>query len=308
MGTQTDVITVNRTLPVVGFLENTECTLEESDIPNCYHFGANASFVRSPKIPVVVEGVRVPMIIDTGAEVSILSTKFLQDLFSNHELPLQSREVRSLGGGLVKIKGPIILTVEVCSLVLQHPFYYYDDNTTFLMGYDLISAAALTIDSESRCVWSKHTLRCHISQDLANTYVKPIIEVNADPFLETVPQSYFSSSGTSEESMETQVPNQSLYTSSSLSHPLASSTSHVSHSTSALDDDTQLFTTPDRVSAATQCCTSEEFSLASLDPCAPVFTPSSSSISAFRTSTTEVVSKPPDCSECDVCTLDFFCN
>ena len=165
MGTQTDVITVNRELPVVGFLENTECTLEESDIPNCYHFGTNASFVHSPKIPVVVESVRVPMIIDTGAEVSILSTKFMQDLFSDHELPLQSREVRSLGGGLVKIKGPIILTVEVCSLVLQHPFYYYDGNTTFLMGYDLISAAALTIDSESRCVWSKHTLRCHTSQD-----------------------------------------------------------------------------------------------------------------------------------------------
>ena len=163
MGTQTDVITVNGTLPVVGFLENTECTLEESDIPNCYHFGANASFVRSPRIPVIVEGVRVPMIIDTGAEVSILSTKFMQDLFSNHELPLQGREVRSLRGGLVRIQGPIMLTVEVCNLVMQHPFYYYDGNTTFLMGYDLISAAALTIDSESRCVWSKHTLRCHTS-------------------------------------------------------------------------------------------------------------------------------------------------
>ena len=190
------------------------------DIPNCYHFGANASFVRSPKIPVVLEGVRVPMIIDTGAEVSILSTKFMQDLFSNHELPLQGREVRSLGGGLVRIQGPIMLTVEVCNLVLQHPFYYYDGNTTFLMGYDLISAAALTIDSESRCVWSNHTLR----QDPANTYVKQTIEGNVDPFLETVPRSYCSSSGASEESMETQIPGQSLYASSSLSHPHSSLT------------------------------------------------------------------------------------
>jgi len=193
------------------------------------------------------------------------------------------------------------LTVEVCNLVLQHPFYYYDGNTTFLMGYDLISAAALTIDSESRCVWSKHTLRCHTSQDLANPHVKPVIEVNADPFLATVPQSYIPSSEASEESMETQVPNQSLYTSSSHSHPLASSTFHVSHSTSALDDDAQLITIPVRVSTATQCCMSEEFPLASLDPCAPVFTPSSSSISAVRASSTEVVNQPPDCSECDVC-------
>jgi len=199
-----------------------------------------------------------------------------------------------------------MLTVEVCNLVLQHPFYYYDGNTTFLMGYDLISAAALTIDSESRCVWSKHTLRCHTSQDLANTFVKPIIEVNADPFPETVPQSYIPSSESSEESMETQVPNQSLYTSSSPTHPLASSTFHVSYSTSALDDDTQLITIPDRVSTATQCCLSEEFPLVSLDPCAPVFIPSSSLTPAFRTSSTEVVSQPLDCSECDVGTLDLF--
>ena len=155
------------------------------------------------------------------------------------------------------------------------------------------------------CLVKTHISLSHESRPRKHVR-QAIIEVNADSFLETVPQSYFSSSETSEEPMETQVPNQSLYTSSSLSHPLASSTFHVSHSTSALDDDTQLFTIPDRVSAATQCCMSEEFPLASLDPCAPVFTPSSSSISAFRTSTTEVVSQPPDCSECGVCTLDLF--
>jgi len=170
------------------------------------------------------------------------------------------------------------------------------------MGYDLISVAALTIDSESRCVWSNYTLR----QDPANTHVKSIIEVNADPFLETVPRSNCPSSETSEESMETQVPGQSLYASSSLSHPLASSTFHVSHSTSARDDDTQLFTIPDRVSTATQCCASEECPLASLDPCAPVFTPSSTLIPAFYTSTTEVVNQPLDCSECDVRTPDLL--
>jgi len=42
------------------------------------------------------------------------------------------------------------------------------------MGFDLITRAAVTIDAESRCVWSK---------------AKPTIHVNADPFLETVPLS-----------------------------------------------------------------------------------------------------------------------
>jgi len=136
-GTQTDWTTVNRELPVINFLDSTECTLEDSEIPNCYHYGSNSNFVRSPKIPIVVEGVRIPEILDTGAEVSILSQKFVQDLFPDQELCSQSREVRSLGGGLVKINGPIMLTVEVCNLVLTHPFHYHDTDKSpvFLMGF-----------------------------------------------------------------------------------------------------------------------------------------------------------------------------
>ena len=180
---------MNRVTPVVNFLESHECTLEESEIPNCYHFGANPQFVRSPKIPIVVEGVRVPIIIDTGAEVSILNTKFVQSLFPGRNLSTNSREVRNLGGGLVTIKGPIELNVEVCKLILKHPFYFYDGNPTFLIGFDLIMRAALTIDVESRCVWSKHTLRCHVKQDLADACAKPTLQVNANPFLDTVPPS-----------------------------------------------------------------------------------------------------------------------
>jgi len=143
-------------------------------------------FVRSPKIPIVIECVRVPIILDTVAEVSILNTKFLQSLFPGKDLS-SGHEVRNLGGGLVTIRGPIKLTVEVCNLMLKQPFYFYDGNPTFLMGFDLITCAALTIHSESRCMWSKHTLRCHINQDLANSSAKPTMNVNADPFLETVP-------------------------------------------------------------------------------------------------------------------------
>ena len=38
-------------------------------------------------------------------------------------------------------------------------------------------------------MWSKHTLHRHIKQDLANACAKLTIQVNADPFLETVPPS-----------------------------------------------------------------------------------------------------------------------
>jgi len=99
----------------------------------------------------------VPIILDTGAKVSILSTKFVQNLFPGEDLTTSSREVCNLGGGLVTIQGPIELSVEVCNLLLKHPFYFYKDNPMFLMGFDLITRAALTIDAESRLSYSGHT-------------------------------------------------------------------------------------------------------------------------------------------------------
>ena len=55
------------------------------------------------------------------------------------------------------MRGPVALSVEVCAVTLTHSFYFYEENPTFLMGYDLISAAALVIDPVNRCVWSKRS-------------------------------------------------------------------------------------------------------------------------------------------------------
>ena len=60
---------------------------------------------------------------DTGNEVTIVGTKFAHDLFPDQELPTDGREVRSLRGNLIRIKGPNIMTAEICNLVLKHPFH-----------------------------------------------------------------------------------------------------------------------------------------------------------------------------------------
>jgi len=52
---------------------------------------------RSPWVPVIVEGIRVPMLLDTGAEVTILSTNVLRRLFPGQVFLDQGRSVRSLG-------------------------------------------------------------------------------------------------------------------------------------------------------------------------------------------------------------------
>jgi len=93
-------------------------------------------------------------VLDTGAEVSVLSTKFVQSLFSDENFAVGVRDVRVLGGQLLSLNGPVELKVEICGVVVHHPFYFLDENTTFLMGFDLITAAGLIIDSTNKCVWS----------------------------------------------------------------------------------------------------------------------------------------------------------
>ena len=92
--------------------------------------------------------------LDTAAEVSVLSTEFVQRLFPGQDISMGKREVRALGGQMLPLKGPLKLKVEVCGAILEHPFFYYNKNPMFLMGFDLISAAALTTDSG---MWSKIT-------------------------------------------------------------------------------------------------------------------------------------------------------
>ena len=42
----------------------------------------------------------------------------------------------------------------ICGVVVHNPFYFHDENATFLMGFDLITAAGLTIDPTNKCAWS----------------------------------------------------------------------------------------------------------------------------------------------------------
>ena len=89
--TQTDLL---RAQPVVNFLDAAECPFVDN-IPNCFPLGDDMVLARSPWVPVTVEGVRVPMLLDTGAEVTILSTNFLHRLFPGQKFqrPGKEREV-----------------------------------------------------------------------------------------------------------------------------------------------------------------------------------------------------------------------
>jgi len=149
---------VERGQPVVNFLDSADCTSIDDYIPNCYPLGGATDFVRSPWVPVTIEGVRAPMLLDTGAEVAILSSDFLNRLCPGQEFPDRGRTVTSLGGYHISVKGPVTLTIEICCRILAHPVYFCDGASTPLLGFDAISAASLVIDTEARQIWSKDTV------------------------------------------------------------------------------------------------------------------------------------------------------
>jgi len=121
---------------MINFLESAEYPFDDDDMLNC--FGNDAASARSPWIPVVVELVRVPMFLDTEAEVTILSSSFLQRLFPGRQLPSQGGRVRSLGGKHIAIKRPVTLTILICGITLDYPLYHCENVQTILLGYDVV--------------------------------------------------------------------------------------------------------------------------------------------------------------------------
>jgi len=152
VGTTTQTNQANHYIRV-NFLENSEISEQFPNVPTVFHFGNSRSYVKSPKIPAEIEGIRVSMVLDTGAEVSILPISLLTHM--KRSPPTETKYVHSLNGTLVPIKGPVPVEIKLCYVTLTHNFYFVDESQICLLGYDLISAAALVIDTEHKCVWSR---------------------------------------------------------------------------------------------------------------------------------------------------------
>ena len=146
-------------VPIAHFI--TEEEEEELQNPTVYPIADQSSSVRSikghksPKVFAVVEGCKLPMLLDTGAEVSVVPKSFLSQVLSTPTT--QQRTVTSFGGAEILLEGPRHLQVEICGVKIVHPFYSLDSNTPVVAGFDLIVAAKLVIDTEHCCAYSYYS-------------------------------------------------------------------------------------------------------------------------------------------------------
>ena len=65
----------------------------------------------------------MPMILDTGAEISALPLSFFDTLFPGQAPPESVIRAFGFGGSTVRMRGPVTLRVEVCAVTLSHAFF-----------------------------------------------------------------------------------------------------------------------------------------------------------------------------------------
>jgi len=86
----------------------------------------------------------------------VLPKNFILDTVDLDNSNHKGRLVRAFGGQEIQLFGPVCVQIKICGLDLVHPFYYLDDKTPAIIGYDLMKAAHLTLDTHSQEVWSLH--------------------------------------------------------------------------------------------------------------------------------------------------------
>ena len=148
-----------------------------------YPLASQASSISSPnghrsqKIYAVVEGHKLPILLDTGAEVSVVPKSFMSQVVATPTT--QCRTVTSFGGAQLLLEGPRYLQVEICGINIVHPFYALDSNTPVVAGFDLIVAAQLIIDTKHGCTYSNYSCPMPMPH-LASTRPN-VVEVTPDP-------------------------------------------------------------------------------------------------------------------------------
>jgi len=161
---------------------------------------------RSPRIPIEIEGEETVVLLDTGAEVSVLPKATMDNLIGDglrHVKIGETKTVRPFGHHDVTLEGPWCLSVNICGVKIVHPFYTMAGKIPAVIGIDVITRARLVIDVVNRCVYSHH----HVHLDIR----KPS-EENSSPVLNAHEIQSFMTSRAPTESLSSSFPVKSVQT------------------------------------------------------------------------------------------------
>jgi len=109
-----------------------------------------------------IEGEQVVVLLDTGAEVSVLPKVLMDKLVGDGTRYVrlgQTKSVRPFANPDVQLEGPWCLSVTICGVKLTHPFFTMDTEIPAVVGIDLLTVAKIVIDVMNKCVYSHHFAR-----------------------------------------------------------------------------------------------------------------------------------------------------
>jgi len=106
-------------------------------------------------IMVTVRSSEFSVILDNGAEMSVLPLTQVKKFQPPVQLPATVHEVRTFGPSTATLFGPVPLDISLCGVQICHPFYFVDATLPPNVGYDLMKAARLVVDVDNHLVWSR---------------------------------------------------------------------------------------------------------------------------------------------------------
>jgi len=116
---------------------------------------------KAPRVMALIDGITLPVLLDTGGEVSVLPLDLFRRFSQSSEQLDSSRSVSTFGNGVVQLYGPVPLSITLCGVPLTHPLYLVDYRAVSLSpalgGYDLMKAAHLVLDVPNGLAWSSLT-------------------------------------------------------------------------------------------------------------------------------------------------------
>lgn len=112
--------------------------------------GHPTSFVRG-----VIESTEVPMLVDSGASVSLISADFRMSVPALRDRPLKQNYVasRAVNGQMLDTLGTMEITFRIGPTCWQHTFHVLRESTQcVLLGLDFLAKKSCTAGPGTRCV------------------------------------------------------------------------------------------------------------------------------------------------------------
>jgi len=104
----------------------------------------------TPKILCRILGCTFPILLDTGAGVSVLPLKMAKYFQPPVEVSSSTREIGTFGPNKVTLRGPALLSIQIAGIKVPHFFYFIDADAPPLVGYDFMRLGRLVIDVSNR--------------------------------------------------------------------------------------------------------------------------------------------------------------